>query len=160
VLGIPIGIGVLLADMGKGYLAVNLSHLQNQVMPESESWIILRILLGFMAVAGHIFPLFARFRGGKGVATLAGVGLALHPYAALAAIGVYLLVFLISKISALGSLSAVLSYPIWVMAIFRSEFKALWVFSIIVPVLVVFTHRSNILRLLKRKKTPLPDSGA
>jgi glycerol-3-phosphate acyltransferase PlsY len=160
VLGKPIGIGVLLADMGKGYLAVSLAHLQNQVMPESETWMILQILLGFMAVAGHIFPLFARFRGGKGVATLAGAGLALHPYAALAAMGVYLLVFLISKTSAVGSLSAVLSYPIWVMAIFRSEYKALWLFSIIVPVLVVFTHRSNIFRLLKGKKTSLPGSGA
>ena len=85
------------------------------------------------------------------MATIAGVGLAIHPFAALAAIGVYLLVFLISRVSALGSLSAVLSYPIWIMAVFRSEFRSLWIFSLLVPILVILTHRSNILKLLKRE---------
>jgi glycerol-3-phosphate acyltransferase PlsY len=151
VLGKPIGITVLLLDMGKGFLAVNLSLLQHQVPKDSETWIILRIALGLLAVAGHIFPLFAGFRGGKGVATLAGIGVALHPFAAMAAMGIYLLVFLISRISALGSLSAVLSFPLWVMVVFRSEFKALWLFSILVPILVIFTHRTNISRMLKRE---------
>jgi len=102
-------------------------------------------------VAGHLFPLFAGFRGGKGVATIAGAGLALHPLAALSAIGVYLLVFLVSRVSALGSLSAVVSFPVWIMAVFRSEYKSLWVFSLVVPILVILTHRNNIAKLLKRK---------
>jgi len=155
VLGTPIGIAVLLADMGKGVLAVSLSHLQPLVSPDTENWMILRVALGLVAVTGHVFPLFARFRGGKGVATLAGVGLALLPLAALAAIGVYLVVFLISRISALGSLSAVISYPVWVMVVFHSSFRAMWFFSLLVPVVVIITHRSNIRRIFSSgKETP------
>ena len=155
VLGKPIGIIVLVIDILKGFLAVNLSQLQDFIMPGSEEWMFLRISLGLLAVTGHIFPLFAAFRGGKGVATIAGVGLALHPYATMAALGVYLLVFLISRISALGSLSAAFSFPVWVMAVFHSEFRILWVFSIIVPVLLLFTHRSNLSRMIRaRGKSP------
>ena len=151
VLGKPIGVAVLILDMGKGSLAVMLSHFQHAVHSGTEGWVILQISLGLLAVAGHLFPIFAGFRGGKGVATIAGVGLAIHPFAALAAIGVYLLVFLISRVSALGSLSAVLSYPIWIMAVFRSEYRSLWIFSLVVPILVILTHRTNILRMLKKE---------
>lgn len=149
VLGIPLGISVLLLDILKGYAAVSLSHLQNQLPAGGSSWMYFRAGLGAFAVTGHIFPLFAGFRGGKGVATLAGIGLALHPYSALASLGVYLLVFLFSRLSALGSLVAVTSYPIWMIFVFRSGFTALWIFSISVPVLVFITHRKNLSRLLK-----------
>jgi glycerol-3-phosphate acyltransferase PlsY len=152
VLGTPVVVAVLLADIGKGTLAVTLSHLQPLISPGTENWAILRVVLGLVAVTGHIFPVFASFRGGKGVATLAGVGLALHPLAALAAIGVYLVVFLISRISALGSLSAVISYPVWVMGVFHSEYRALWFFSVLVPVVVILTHRSNIRQIFRRNK--------
>lgn len=153
VLGKPIGTMVLLADMGKAFLAVSLSYLQQEILPGSESWMILRIGLGLLAVVGHIFPIFAGFRGGKGVAAMAGIGLALHPFAALAAMGVYLLVFLVSRLSALGSLSAVISYPIWMIFVFQTEFLSLRIFSIFVPVLVIITHRANISRLIRGKET-------
>ena len=151
VLGKPIGIAVLVLDMGKGSLAVTLSHVQHVVHADTEGWVMLEIALGLLAVTGHLFPIFAGFRGGKGVATIAGAGLAIHPFAALAAIGVYMLVFLVSRVSALGSLSAAVSYPVWIMAVFRSEFRSLWIFSLIVPLLVIVTHRNNILRMLKRE---------
>jgi glycerol-3-phosphate acyltransferase PlsY len=140
---------VLLADMGKGYLAVSLSFIQQEILPGSEGWILLRIGLGLLAVTGHIFPVFAGFRGGKGVAAMAGIGLALHPWAALAAMGIYGLVFLITRLSALGSLTAVVSYPIWMILVFQTEYLWLRIFSIFVPILVIFTHRSNISRLIK-----------
>ncbi len=155
VLGKPIGFVVLSLDMLKGYLAVNLSHLQHEILPDSEGWMILRIGLGAVTVIGHIFPVFAGFRGGKGVATMAGIGLAVHPLAAIAAMGVYALMFSLFKLSALGSLTAVLSYPVWVMLVFQSEFKAIWVFSIAVPVLTIITHRANITRLIKGKEKPV-----
>ena len=151
VLGKPIGVVVLLLDTGKGYLAVYLSHFQDRIPSHSEGWIILQIALGVLAVIGHLYPVFAGFRGGKGVATLAGAGLALHPFAALAAIGIYIVVFLISRISALGSLSAAISYPVWIIAVFRSEYISIWIFSIMVPVLVILTHRSNLRRLFQVK---------
>lgn len=151
VLGKPIGIAVLLMDMGKGFLAVYLSRLQQLVLPGTESLAMLQVILGLLAVTGHLYPLFARFRGGKGVATLAGVGLAIHPLAAVSSLGTYLVTFLVSGISAVGSLAAVVTYPVWMMAVFRSEYKSFWVFSIIVPVLVILTHRSNIKKLIKRE---------
>jgi glycerol-3-phosphate acyltransferase PlsY len=155
VLGTPIGIAVYMLDMLKGYAAVNLSHLQTTIHSGSEAWMILRIGLGLLAVAGHIFPVFAGFRGGKGVSTLAGIGLALHPLSAACALGIYALVFLIGRVSSLGSLAAVLSYPIWMILVFHSEFRALWVFSILVPILVIITHRSNIRRLLQKEEGSL-----
>jgi glycerol-3-phosphate acyltransferase PlsY len=134
---------------------VNLSFLQDEVTPGSEGWVILRIGLGMIAVTGHIFPLFAGFRGGKGVATLAGIGLALHPFAALAAMGVYALVFLIFRLSALGSLAAVLSYPVWMIVVFQAENRTLWIFALAVPVLTIITHRSNIVRLFRGAEKPI-----
>jgi len=159
VLGKAIGTLVLALDMGKGLLAVSLSHLQQEYLPGSEAWVLLRIGLGILAVAGHIFPVFAGFRGGKGVATIAGIGLALHPFAALAAMGVYLGVFLVSKVSALGSLSAVLSYPVWMILVFQSEYLSLRVFSIFVPILVILTHRANITRLLQGRENKVFKKG-
>jgi len=149
VLGKPIGIIVLIVDMGKGLLAVSLSFLQTEMATGSESLMILRIGLGMLAVIGHIYPVLAGFKGGKGVATMAGVGLALNPLVVLAAMGVYLLVFLISRVSALGSLIAAISYPVWMIFVFHTDYRSLQIFSIVVPILVIFTHRSNISRLLK-----------
>ena len=155
VLGKPIGTAVLLFDMCKGYLAVQLAFLQHQIPPGTENWMLLRIGLGLLAVLGHIYPVFAGFKGGKGVATMTGVALALHPYAALAAMGVYLLVFLIARISALGSLIAVLTYPVWIIWVFRSDSLSLRLFSLFVVILVLITHRSNILRLIRGEEKTL-----
>jgi len=155
VLGKPIGAVVLLMDMLKGFLAVNLSLLQHEIDPGSERWMLLRIGLGLVAVCGHIFPVFASFRGGKGVAAITGAALAIHPWAALAAMGIYLLVFLLFRISALGSLSAALSYPVWVFWVFPSEYLTVRIFSIVVVALVLITHRPNIRRLLRGEEKVL-----
>ena len=155
VLGKPIGIAVLLFDIAKGFLAVSLLHLQSEINSGSEAWMLLKIGLGLLAVLGHIFPVFAGFKGGKGVATLTGVALAIHPLAALSAMGIYLLVFLLTRISALGSLLAVLTYPVWINWIYRTESLAIRLFSLAVLVLVLITHRSNILRLVRGEEKSL-----
>lgn len=155
VLGKPIGTLVLLLDMLKGFLAVNLSYFQQEFDPGSETWMLVRMGLGLIAVLGHIFPLFAGFRGGKGVAAITGAALAIHPWAALAAMGVYLLIFLVFKISALGSLSAVLSYPVWVFWVFPSDYLTVRVFSLVVLALVLITHKSNIQRLIRGEEKVL-----
>ncbi len=155
VLGKPIGVAVLLMDMLKGFLAVNLSHFQQEIEAGSELWMVLRMGLGLIAVLGHIFPLFAGFRGGKGVAAITGAALAIHPWAALAAMLIYLLVFLIFKISALGSLTAVISYPVWIFCVFPSEYLSVRIFSLVVLVLVLVTHRTNIRRLVSGEEKVL-----
>ena len=155
VLGKPIGIAVLILDMAKGFLAVNLALLQHEIVPGSETWMILKIGLGLMAVVGHIFPVFAGFRGGKGVATITGIGLALHPFSALAAMGVYLLVFLLTRISALASLIAVLTYPVWIIWVFQSQYLTIRIFSLMVVLLELITPRSNILKLVQGEEKSL-----
>ena len=155
VLGKPIGTVVLLLDMLKGFLAVNLSHFQQEADPGSEFWMLVRMGLGLVAVLGHIFPLFAGFRGGKGVAAITGAALAIHPWAALAAMGIYLLVFLLFKISALGSLSAVISYPVWIFWVFPTEYLTVRIFSLVVLALVLITHKSNIGRLIRGEEKVL-----
>lgn len=159
VLGKPIGSVVLILDMLKGFLAVNLLLLQDHIVPDTEAWMILRIGLGLLAVLGHIFPVFAGFRGGKGVATITGVGLAIYPPAALAAMGVYLVVFILTRISALGSLIAVISYPVWTLWVFRAESLTIRIFSLVVLALVLITHRSNIRRLLSGQEKSLFKKG-
>jgi glycerol-3-phosphate acyltransferase PlsY len=89
------------------------------------------------------------------VATITGVALAIHPFAALAAMGVYLLVFLLTRISAMGSLTAVLTYPVWIIWVFHSEYLTIRIFSLVVVVLVLITHRSNILRLARGEEKSL-----
>lgn len=155
VLGKLIGSAVLILDMLKGFLAVSLVHVQGAIESNTEGWMILKIGLGLVAVCGHIFPVFAAFRGGKGVATTTGVALALHPYAALAAMGIYLLVFLLTRISALGSLLAVLTYPVWIFWVFRSDYLSIRIFSLLVLGLVFITHRANILRLVRGEEKSL-----
>lgn len=149
ILGKPLGIVVLLIDLLKGYAAVNLSFFQGELESGSESWMIFRIALGLVAIVGHIFPVFAGFRGGKGVATLGGVALALHPLSALASLGIYLILVLSTRISALGSMVAVIFYPIWIFWVFKSEYLSLKIFSLCMVLLILFTHRGNIQRLLK-----------
>ena len=83
VLGLRTGLIVFVIDLAKGYCAVSLSLLAGWLGSSPQLHTLLGIGLGLAAIAGHIFPLFAGFRGGKGVATICGVALALHPWAAL-----------------------------------------------------------------------------
>lgn len=169
VLGVGVGIPVLLFDMFKGWISVKYSLLFPVFPPESESSVNLGILLGILAVSGHIFPVYAGFRGGKGVASIFGVFLALAPVPTLCAAGVFLVVLLISKYVSLGSVLAGISFPIWLIFVFRIPYSGLQIFSVLVAVLLIFTHRKNISRLLKgeenkadflfgRKKSPEGDS--
>ena len=155
ILGWPTGVAVLIFDILKGFLAVNLAGFQTMWQEGSEAWMTLRILLGVVAVVGHIYPVFAGFRGGKGVATIAGVGFALNPMATLAALGIYILVLAIFRISSLGSLSAAISYPFWVIFLFDSPYYSLVIFSLLVTVVIVLTHQANIKRLIKGKEKSL-----
>ncbi len=84
VLGWKAGLTVLIIDIFKGWLAVNLIHLTNYYIPETGDFIEFQLLLGIAAILGHIFPVYVGFRGGKGVATLFGLVLAINPEPTLA----------------------------------------------------------------------------
>ena len=103
--------------------------------------------LAFAATFGHIFPLFARFKGGKGVATLTGAMFYVFPEAALIALGIFALVFFASKFISLSSMSSSLAFASAVTIIYHFDYVPLLILVWIVPLLVLYTHRSNIQRL-------------
>lgn len=149
VLGKSVGAAVLILDVLKGFFAVYLvkTILDNttyQVNP--NLWL---ILAGIMAVIGHLYPVFAGFRGGKGVATSLGMVLCIHPEAALCALGVFILIFISTGYVSAGSIIASLSFPIFLLIkLFGPESPILIVFGFMMFVLVVYTHRKNVVRLL------------
>ena len=147
VLGVKTGVPVLLVDMLKGWAAVSLLKIQPDVEKGEELFMILSIALGILAVIGHIFPVLAGFRGGKGVATISGVCFALHPAATAAALGIFILALLLTKYVSVGSISAGITFPVWVILVFRSPYISLWIFSIVAAILLIITHRKNIIRL-------------
>lgn len=156
VLGKKAGIPVLIIDIVKGYLAVTLAFYSNYQVGSAE-FINLQLVLGVMALLGHVFPVFASFRGGKGIASLLGIIIAVSPYPAIIAIFMFLTVFLISGIVSLGSMTAAVFFPIIIIFIFKVETPSLIVFSILIAIMVLITHKKNIGRLYRGEepKTPL-----
>jgi acyl phosphate:glycerol-3-phosphate acyltransferase len=153
VIGKRAGVPVLLIDIFKGWAAVNMAYLVSDQNPKSEQFLELQMVLGVVALMGHIFPILAAFRGGKGIATLLGVILALHLEAALVSLGVFLVVFLASRYVSLGSLAAAVCFPISLIFLFPTGVPSFAVFGIFAAVLVLFTHQKNIERLLKREES-------
>ncbi len=149
VLGWKIGVPVLLIDMSKGWLAAMLPVFFSLADPETALITNLQIGTGLTAILGHIFPVFARFRGGKGVATASGVILAIHPLLTLSCLGVFLIVFLITRIVSVSSMSAGIAFPILLFALFDTPSLMFKLFSILVAVALLVTHRENIKRLIK-----------
>ena len=152
VLGVKIGIPVLLIDVFKGFAAVKLAFLSSVLEVGTNSFVTFQIVLGAAAVIGHVFPVFAGFRGGKGVATIVGILLALHWQATFVAIVVFLTALFISKYVSLSSLMMGVSFPVSVIFIFKTYYNtctSLQIFSVVISVLLFVTHRKNISRLLK-----------
>ncbi len=148
ILGKKAAIPVMLIDIAKAYAASNLILLLTQFIPGSASFLYLQISLGIMAVIGHIYPVFAGFRGGKGIASLFGMILAIHTPTALICLGIFVLVLVLTHYVSLGSMLAALAYPFLVFFIFTTISHALVFFGILVCFLVFYTHRKNITRLL------------
>lgn len=118
----------------------------------SEAYYLFQLLFGMMAIVGHIFPVFSGFRGGKGVASMLGIVLALDPLSAAIALGVFIIVVLITRIVSVSSMSAAVAFPIVVciLGFFREAGHSITmtVFSVLVAILLIVTHRKNIKRLL------------
>lgn len=153
VLGVKAGIPVLLIDLLKGFFAVRMVGLMNFYLPNSNGWIDFELALGIAAVIGHVFPLWAGFKGGKGVATLLGVGLSIHPSAALLAVGVFIAVLFMSRFVSLSSMIAGATFPIAVIAVFQVTTLSLVIFSLAISILLLLTHQKNIERLLKNEES-------
>jgi len=159
VLGWKTGIPVLLVDLTKGWLAAMLPvyfHIADQ---ESALMINIQIISGIIAIIGHIFPVMAGFRGGKGVATVFGVLLALYPLLTLSCIGVFLVVLLVTGIVSISSMIAGLAFPVLLFSLFETPSVVFKIFSILVATALLITHRKNIARLIKGEETRLIKYG-
>jgi len=153
VLGLKVGIPVLIIDVLKGFAAVNLIHLTDYYIPQSGDFISFQLLLGIAAIIGHIFPVYVGFKGGKGVATLFGIVLAIDPLPTLICIGIFVITLIITKYVSLSSMIAGFSFPIMVIVVFETTTPSLVIFSLIIAILLLFTHQKNIERLLRKEES-------
>lgn len=152
VLGWKPGISVMAIDVGKGVLA---TLLVSQWQPFGTVYLtatVLQILAGLAAVCGHIWTIFAGFRGGKGVGTAGGMIIALYPVAALICFVIFILVVFFTRYVSLGSLAAAVALPLVLLILpepaQQGDADALFLFSLLVSGLIIYTHRTNIRRLL------------
>lgn len=157
VLGKKPGIVVLVIDIIKGALATLLpvflsAHFVNL---EGEHLIQVQILAAIFAVTGHVFPIFAQFKGGKGVATSLGVIIGLQPIAALICVLIFLTVFIASKYVSLGAICAAVAFPLVIRFYIGEESVWLRGFSVLLSCLVIFAHKKNIGRLLNGEENKM-----
>ena len=154
-LGPKAGIPVLLMDILKGWIAVNLVDFvtDNQLMSD-ERFFELKLVFGIAAVIGHLFPIYTGFRGGKGIATMLGFMIGIYWQAALLSALVFILTLLISKYVSLSSIIASLAFPFIVIVILgmNNTNSSLIIFSIFVPILSLITHQKNIERLIRQEE--------
>ncbi|MBS1654021.1 MAG: glycerol-3-phosphate 1-O-acyltransferase PlsY [Bacteroidetes bacterium] len=156
VLGSRWGTFVMIVDMLKGIAAVKLAFLLPNYI-ENELWFInLQIGLGLAAVIGHIFPIWAEFKGGKGVATLFGMVLGIQPNVALSCIGVFLLVLYLTRYVSLSSILASIAFPVFILVIFNEPEHLYRIFAITVALMVLLTHQKNIGRIFKGNESKVP----
>lgn len=156
VLGKRAGTIVMLVDIAKGLLATFLATLllRMGVIPE-DKLIITKLVFGMIAVFGHIFPVFIRFKGGKGVATLLGMMIGIQPVVALFSALIFLAILLTTKYVSLSSMFGALSFPL--MLIFIPRFKTgepiLVMFGFFLALVVIWSHHKNVKRLIQGEES-------
>lgn len=152
VLGKAAGSFVFLVDVGKGFLSVWLMH---EMIEETNSWLhsTYKILAAVAAILGHVFPVFAGFKGGKGVATAFGILLALTPLAAAVCFVLFVMVWLSLNFVSLGSIVAAFFYPVIQFFLEPDQDDIMLLFSIILSLTVILSHRKNIIRLINGVET-------
>lgn len=149
VLGKRPGRIVLLIDVLKGATAVLLPYFILRYKIDEGTLIQIQLLTSIAVVAGHVFPLFANFKGGKGVATSLGVIIGLHPPVAGICLLVFLIVFIIFRYVSLGAIVTAFMFPILIIFVFNVDSIWLRIFSVLLGALVIITHKKNIVRLIR-----------
>ena len=156
VLGSKWGSFVMLVDVTKGVVATSLYILIPFYLTNELARTNFMIALGMAAVLGHILPIFANFRGGKGVATLLGMALAIQPLVALICLVVFLITLISTRFVSLSSMLAGVAFMVLILFIFNEKETIYRLFAIIVAMMVVVTHQKNISRLIKGTENKVP----
>ena len=152
-LGKQVGTVVLFMDVIKGVTAASLVHYLGGIEHGTDRFINLQLLFGLLAVVGHIFPVFEQFKGGKGIATLFGMLIGIHYVLALAILGLFIVVLLLTKYVSLSSILAAIAFPILTIFVFKRDEPLLIAFGIAAAVMVILTHKKNITRLLNGEES-------
>ncbi|MEY4287162.1 MAG: acyl-phosphate glycerol 3-phosphate acyltransferase [Bacteroidota bacterium] len=149
VLGKRYGWLVLLIDVAKGTVAACLPYFlaKTAFSGYKDEFLILQLVGGFTAVVGHVFPIFAQFRGGKGVATSLGIVIGINPPAAAICLSIFLVVFVTSRYVSLGAMISALCFPIVSYFYIHDDTRIMIIFTIVLGTLVIWAHRKNIERL-------------
>lgn len=148
VLGKKAGTAVLLIDVIKGLTAASLVRYLQFVDLGTVKYVNLQLLFGLSAVLGHIFPLYAKFKGGKGIATLLGMIIAIHYLSALACISLFVVILFSTRYVSLSSILAAIAFPVFAVLIYKNEEPFFVAFGIAAAIMVVMTHQKNIVRLV------------
>ncbi|MCW3073695.1 MAG: acyl-phosphate glycerol 3-phosphate acyltransferase [Flaviaesturariibacter sp.] len=156
VLGPKMGTFVMTVDMIKAIVAVKLVFFLPYAF-ESDLYLVnMQLGLGLAAIVGHIFPIWANFRGGKGVASLFGMVLGIQPNVALCCVGIFVLVLFLTRWVSLSSILASIAFPVFILVIFNEPEHLYRVFAVTVAMLVLLTHQKNITRILRGNESKVP----
>ena len=156
ILGTKAAIVVMVLDIVKAWGAVMLAYVFARENPDQLFLTNYKIILGAMAVLGHVFPVFTGFKGGKGVASLVGVVLALYsPYIILIVLGWFVLVLSLTRYVSLASITASILFSILAIFVFHEQNTYLIILASLIAVFVPLTHHKNIKRLLKGEENKL-----
>ena len=156
VLGPKYGTLIMVLDVLKGMIAVGLFYFLPYYLTNELERTNFMMGLGLAAVIGHIFPVFANFKGGKGVATLLGMLIAVQPIVAVCCIGVFLVVLFLTRYVSLSSILGAIMLPVCVLWIWNEHELSYRAFALLVALLVIITHQKNISRLLKGAESRIP----
>lgn len=152
VLGRKPAIFVFTVDVLKGFIPVYFFPILLNEIPETETYILWQIAIGAWVVIGHIFPIFAQFKGGKGVATLLGITIGIVPLAALICFLFFLLILLSTRIVSLSSILTAFFFCFYIFFIAVTTLVALQIFAVFATILLLFTHRKNIKRIINKEE--------
>lgn len=147
VFGKKLGWIVLLLDVTKGFVASTLplfiadNYSENQLL-------LFQLVTSLACIIGHVFPIFAQFRGGKGVASSLGIIIGINPVSAAISLGIFIIIFLLFKYVSLGAIITAISYPFVSYFLVKEDTRVMIIFTILLGFLIIISHRKNIKRLI------------
>ena len=152
VFGKKLGWIVLLLDVTKGFVASTLplfiadNYSENQLL-------LFQLVTSLACIIGHVFPIFAQFRGGKGVASSLGIIIGINPVSAAISLGIFMIIFLLFKFVSLGAIVTAISYPFVSFFLVKEDTHVMIIFSILLGFLIIISHRKNIKRLINGEES-------
>ena len=152
VFGKKLGWIVLTLDVTKGFLASILplfiadNYSENQLL-------LFQLVTSLACIIGHVFPIFAQFRGGKGVASSLGIIIGINPVSAAISLGIFIIIFLLFKYVSLGAIITAISYPFVSYFLVNEDTRVMIVFSVLLGLLIIISHRKNIKRLINGEES-------